>query len=296
MSTNLDDLFNQIIHSELHAQQKKKYLHDLKCRIQSTLARGDGLQKKYNELKRELMFKTNLLIQEEVNLNTEENKEKILQEKVLALEKEKDDISKYVADMQNQGEKARELFCQVVRTFIQNYGLQSDGHDRRKEEQKQALMEARLTEDDLKTELERITEKKRAAQELRAQLDREKQTSQGLQKTMKELDQLLRQLREQTGILSVRKSELNAIPHRDPEFLSLNKELESLNECSMESKCTALQHELQRLQQIWWQKEIRERKRAVTSSQPKASANEKLPMHEEEASVNKMTVSNFERE
>lgn len=54
-------------------------------------------------------------------------------------------------DMQNQGEKARELFCQVVRTFIQNYGLQSDGHDRRKEEQKQALVEARLTEDDLKT-------------------------------------------------------------------------------------------------------------------------------------------------
>lgn len=34
-------------------------------------------------------------------------------------------------------------------------------------------------------ELERITEKKRAVQELRAQLDREKQTSQGLQKTMK---------------------------------------------------------------------------------------------------------------
>lgn len=54
-------------------------------------------------------------------------------------------------DMQNQGEKDRELFCQVVRTFIQNYGLQSDGHDRRKEEQKQALVEARLTEDDLKT-------------------------------------------------------------------------------------------------------------------------------------------------
>lgn len=36
------------------------------------------------------------MIQEEVNLNTEENKEKILQEKVSALEKEKDDISKYV--------------------------------------------------------------------------------------------------------------------------------------------------------------------------------------------------------
>lgn len=54
-------------------------------------------------------------------------------------------------DMQNQGEKARELFCQVVMTFIQNYGLQSNGQDRRKEEQKQALMEARLTEDDLKT-------------------------------------------------------------------------------------------------------------------------------------------------
>lgn len=53
--------------------------------------------------------------------------------------------------MQNQGEKARELFCQVVRTFIQNYGLQSDGHKRRKEEQKQALVKARLTEDDLKT-------------------------------------------------------------------------------------------------------------------------------------------------
>lgn len=53
--------------------------------------------------------------------------------------------------MQNQGEKARELFCQVVMTFIQNYGLQSNGHDRRKEEQKQALVEARLTEDDLKT-------------------------------------------------------------------------------------------------------------------------------------------------
>lgn len=34
-----------------------------------------------------------------------------------------------------------------------------------------------------------------------------------------ELDQQLRQLREQTGILSARKSELNAIPHRDPEFL-----------------------------------------------------------------------------
>ncbi|XP_052705767.1 polyamine-modulated factor 1-binding protein 1-like isoform X1 [Crassostrea angulata] len=296
MSTNLDDLFNQIIHSELHAQQKKKYLHDLKCRIQSTLARGDGLQKKYNELKKELTFKTNLLIQEEVNLNTEENKEKILQEKVSALEKEKDDISKYVTDMQNQGEKDRELFCQVVRTFIQNYGLQSDGHDRRKEEQKQALMEARLTEDDLKTELERITEKKRAVQELRAQLDREKQTSQRLQKTVKELDQQLRQLKEQTGSLSARKSELNAIPHRDPEFLSLNKELEILNEVSMENKCTALQHELQRLQQIWWQKEIRERKRAVTSSQPKASANLKLPMNEEEAGVNKMTVSNFQRE
>ncbi|XP_052705768.1 cingulin-like isoform X2 [Crassostrea angulata] len=257
MSTNLDDLFNQIIHSELHAQQKKKYLHDLKCRIQSTLARGDGLQKKYNELKKELTFKT---------------------------------------DMQNQGEKDRELFCQVVRTFIQNYGLQSDGHDRRKEEQKQALMEARLTEDDLKTELERITEKKRAVQELRAQLDREKQTSQRLQKTVKELDQQLRQLKEQTGSLSARKSELNAIPHRDPEFLSLNKELEILNEVSMENKCTALQHELQRLQQIWWQKEIRERKRAVTSSQPKASANLKLPMNEEEAGVNKMTVSNFQRE
>lgn len=29
----------------------------VKCRIQSTLARGDGLQKKYNELKKELTFK-----------------------------------------------------------------------------------------------------------------------------------------------------------------------------------------------------------------------------------------------
>lgn len=29
----------------------------VKCRIQSTLARGDGLQKKYNELKKELMYK-----------------------------------------------------------------------------------------------------------------------------------------------------------------------------------------------------------------------------------------------
>lgn len=29
----------------------------VKCRIQSTLARGDALQKKYNELKKELMYK-----------------------------------------------------------------------------------------------------------------------------------------------------------------------------------------------------------------------------------------------
>lgn len=29
----------------------------VKCRIQSTLARGDGLQKKYTELKKELMYK-----------------------------------------------------------------------------------------------------------------------------------------------------------------------------------------------------------------------------------------------
>lgn len=46
----------------------------------------------------------------------------------------------------------------------------------------------------------------------------------------------------------------------------------------MENKCIALQHELQSLQQIWWQKQIRERKRAVTSTQPQASANEKVKL------------------
>lgn len=44
---------------------------------------------------------------------------------------------------------------------------------------------------------------------------------------------------------------------------SLSKELEAVNGEHLEEKCVALQQELQRLQQILWQKQLKERKRPV---------------------------------
>ncbi|XP_061184300.1 uncharacterized protein LOC133192305 [Saccostrea echinata] len=263
MTTSLDDLFNQIIHSELHAQQKKKYHHDLKCRIQSTLARKDGLQKKYKELQRELICKTNLLIQEEVNLKCLDHRENILRDEKASLETEKERIQKCLTDMQFRKTEALEGFCRGVRGFIQDYGLQSGGHQRRKEEHKKALEEAKQTEINLRAELEVIEERHKTLEGIEKQLNNERQSHQNLQKTKEDLDDELKKLHEQTDILTAKKTELNMVPHTDPEFLSLSKDLEIANGERLEEKCMALQQELQRLQQILWQKQVRERKRSI---------------------------------
>lgn len=53
--------------------------------------------------------------------------------------------------MQSQRERAREEFCRSMREFIQDYGIQSDGHLRRKEEQRKTMEEVRRNEGTLKT-------------------------------------------------------------------------------------------------------------------------------------------------
>ncbi|XP_022345431.2 coiled-coil domain-containing protein 172-like [Crassostrea virginica] len=299
MTTSLDDLFNQIIHSELHAQQKKKYLQDLRCRVQATLSRTEELHKKHAKLKEELIFKTNVLIGEEVNLNSEEKKEQILQEKTSALEAEKQHVGNRMAELQSQRERAREEFCRSMREFIQDYGIQSDGHLRRKEEQRKTMEEVRRNEGTLKTELEIISERNKVVEDLRKQLANEQQKVHSLQRTKEELDLELRNLREQTDILNGKKSDLNQVPYRDPEFLSLNKELETLGDQSLENECSALQQELQRLQQIWWQRQIKERQQALVSAKPQIPPKEKIPPKDkvttstEEPKANKKTMSNF---
>nr|XP_022345431.1 vicilin-like seed storage protein At2g18540 [Crassostrea virginica] len=299
MTTSLDDLFNQIIHSELHAQQKKKYLQDLRCRVQATLSRTEELRKKHAKLKEELIFKTNVLIGEEVNLNSEEKKEQILQEKTSALEAEKRHVGNRMAELQSQRERAREEFCRSMREFIQDYGIQSDGHLRRKEEQRKTMEEVRRNEGTLKTELEIIFERNKVVEDLRKQLANEQQKVHSLQRTKEELNLELRNLREQTDILNGKKSDLNQVPYRDPEFLSLNKELETLGDQSLENECSALQQELQRLQQIWWQRQIKERQQALVSAKPQIPPKEKIPQKDkvttstEEPKANKKTMSNF---
>ncbi|XP_048744520.1 golgin subfamily A member 6-like protein 7 [Ostrea edulis] len=287
--TSLDDLFNQIIHSELHAQQKKKYLHDLKCRIQSTLARKDRLQKKHIELKRELILKTNLLIQEEVNLKCEENKEKILQEEKTSLEGKKQRVQKDLTDLQFRKLEMVERFCVGVRGFTWDYGLQSGGQQRRQEELRKAVEEVKQTEQDLRKEVDDINKRREMLAEMDVQRGKEQQTLHSLQKNNEELDQELRKVTDATEALISRKSELNTVPHNDPEFLSLSKELEAVNGEHLEEKCVALQQELQRLQQILWQKQLKERKRPVA---PPVQVKEKR-MRSEELSTNRMTVSNF---
>ncbi|XP_062575263.1 moesin/ezrin/radixin homolog 1-like [Saccostrea cucullata] len=304
MTTSLDDLFNQIIHSELHAQQKKKYHHDLKCRIQSTLARKDGLQKKHKELQRELICKTNLLIQEEVNLKCLDHREQILRDEKAALETEKQRVQKCLIDTQHRKSEALEGFCRGVRGFIQGYGLQSGGHQRRKEEHQKVLEEAKQTAISLRAELDVMKERHRSLEEMEKQLNNEQQRHQNLQKTKEDLDGELKKLKDQTDILTARKTELNMVPHTDPEFLSLSKDLEIANGERLEEKCMALQQELQRLQQILWQKQVRERKRLVASSQQhpqqrsvaasqQQPPKEKLIRTELETNSNRMTVSNF---
>ncbi|KAL3864274.1 hypothetical protein ACJMK2_005971, partial [Sinanodonta woodiana] len=148
----LDDLFEQIIQTERRAQERKNFLQDIRNKLQ---LEQKGLTEKYEEgrsLQGQIDELVQKLIEEETKLKWFSNKEKILEEQLHKLAKEKECIQQQLHNEEDKAVRDTMNICNDLSEFIANYGLISNGSHYREELARKHLDELKKQEDTLSNE------------------------------------------------------------------------------------------------------------------------------------------------
>ncbi|KAL5021492.1 hypothetical protein ScPMuIL_000647 [Solemya velum] len=256
MTTNLEDLFEQIIHSERRAQERRNLLHEIRTQANDFESELCDLENEALSLRGEVVLKVQHLNEEEMRVKWLTSKQKIVEDQRRELMRRRTDLKQQLSQLKCEREGECATFCEEVRKFSENYSLTGNGRCRRESQASQAMLEKRQEEKNLLKSLESFTAHRctigaltEARETLRAELATFSQKETDLQH---DLDFELEKVKK----LEDEKNKLLVVPQKDPEFQRLQKDLEETKSESLERRCCELQLELQSLQKRVWQKQV----------------------------------------
>ncbi|XP_035675225.1 coiled-coil domain-containing protein 172-like isoform X1 [Branchiostoma floridae] len=256
---SLNVLFEQILHSEQRAQERRNLLNEVKTEIAKCQQKILETRDEQNSLQGKLVVKLQQLAEEELQLKWLETREAILIEQKQKLLKEKEGHEKQLEEVRKEVVKEREKFLSELKEFGLAYDLGGDGHVKRQESAKKEQQKLKIDEQQLENELSSYTEHKRELEEAEREKKRAEEEVASLRQKHSRLAQVLKEHHKRTADLELNKEELSQAPDMDPEFLRLKDELQVCKDDSMEAVCSALRQELRKLQQLKIKKEQEKR-------------------------------------
>ncbi|XP_046572559.1 golgin IMH1-like [Haliotis rubra] len=317
MTTTLHDLFDQIIHSERKAQEKKNYLQEVKSKLSSLETELEESEDEHKRLKGRLLLKVQHWKQEELKLSFLTSRQAILLEQRQALEVESDHVKSQLKELQTELLNTMSEFSTEVSLFGEDYDLLSSGSARREKE-------AREQADQLELPLQQLTEGKEyvkiyknsfitlfsndssnshkwevrtAGQSLEEELHQAKNNLEETKVQLAELEQEIRAAQELVEGLEKEKSHVAGLPLNGEEFKVLHKELEGLHSAHLEAKCMSLQTELNGLQQQLRLKAVQQQRKQHQHQHPQHNEDTFKPQPQESipesSTSNRLCVSNF---
>ncbi|XP_071090982.1 coiled-coil domain-containing protein 172-like [Haliotis cracherodii] len=249
MTATLHDLFDQIIHSERKAREKKNYLQEVKSKLSSL---EEGLEESKDEhmrLKGQLLLKVQHWKQEELKRSFLTSRQAILLEQRQALEAESDHVRAQLKELQTELLNAMSEFSTEASLFSEDYDLLSSGSARREKEARARAEQLEEPVHKLTKELEKYEVRKSAAQTLEEELHQANHILEQTKVHLAGIEQKISAAQELVEELKTEKSQVAGLPLNGEEFKVIHQELEGLQSTQLEAKCMSLQTELSGLQQ-----------------------------------------------
>ncbi|XP_046379083.2 girdin-like [Haliotis rufescens] len=249
MTATLHDLFDQIIHSERKAREKKNYLQEVKLKLSSLEEELEESKDEHKRLKGQLLLKVQHWKQEELKRSFLTSRQAILLEQRQALEAESDHVRAQLKELQTELLNAMSGFSTEASLFSEDYDLLSSGSARREKEARERAEQLEEPVHELTKELEKYEVRKSAAQTLEEELHHANHILEQTKVQLAELEQKISAAQELVEELKTEKSQVAGLPLNGEEFKVIHQELEGLQSTQLEAKCMSLQTELSGLQQ-----------------------------------------------
>ncbi|ESO91089.1 hypothetical protein LOTGIDRAFT_233566 [Lottia gigantea] len=261
MTSTLNDLFDQIIHSERLAQERKSHLFEVKAKIQSCQEKLLTTKEEWESQRGRQVLKIKQLNEEELKLKWLTNRELILLEQKNSTIEERKEIDKQMEDVLKTYDENLQCFMNDISQTMVQYDLTGHGIENRELELQDELNQLDKQQQKLSVdvdeydshvkEIENLCEKKSNLGEILEELNTKKnEKSQELSDTLNSLSNLEKE-----------KIRVSQIPQNDPEFCRLRSEVNYHMNNELEEQYQKLQQEVSELQHALRHKQIHKQKK-----------------------------------
>ncbi|KAI0213292.1 hypothetical protein LSAT2_001668 [Lamellibrachia satsuma] len=159
MSSSLEDLFGQILHSEQKAHERRTLINQVKNEVAKTHEKITEVQEELTSLRGKLVLKLQQWNDAQLQL-----KSSCLHQTILSAQKEEllqahYTLQKQVVDISRNIDIARQTFCKDVQDFTTSYDLCSSGTHQRELQAKDELRKLCAEEQSLNADLSSYKER-----------------------------------------------------------------------------------------------------------------------------------------
>ncbi|CAC5404964.1 unnamed protein product [Mytilus coruscus] len=195
--------------------------------------------------------------EDEIACKILQNKQKTLSEQLDILRQEFEELRNEMDELLSKKNNGTNMFCSEVEEFAIDYSLVSNGQSIREREARQEIVNLKEKHNCIRQDSQVYDEKRKVVSELNDQLkcfDEEKIKLENILHDLNcKLQDEIRLTKEKENLLSS--------PITTPEFVKLQQQLDTLKNENLEDKCNNLQKEMCRLQQLCWQKQLKDRQK-----------------------------------
>lgn len=267
MERTIDDLFEKIYQSENLAQKRNNLKNELKQAVQQTNEQLKDLQEECLSLQGQLLLKQQKLTEEELKSKWLTRQEEIFREQKNDLQQQIQALQSKKTELEEERLSEQGRFCQELEEFSARFDLTGQGTRQRELLKHDALEKLEQEEMILKEELVLYSKNQLEIDQLSSEKQNlNKQLSHLLNKN-KDLSDTLENEVKETLTMEEEKIRITNKPQRDPEFISLQRELSEAKSLNLEERCNDHQKEYQQLQQRLWQKKVQQRQQQLKQQQ-----------------------------
>lgn len=260
MST-FDGLFEQIIHSEKAAQDRKNLLLELRCKVHIGQEKVKALQQECHDLHKKLKIKLHELSDKELTQKWLTSQVSIFQDQKACLENQMLDLQNTEKSLQEKLHEEMVKLCSEMSEFASNFGLGNVSHIQREEAYSKQLMELLQDQERLRTSLQMYNDKQSVVDKLCAEKESLQKALESVLKKNTDMTSKMCDELQKTASLEEERKSVSTVPQTSLQFLSLKQQLkyEKQKSAELEDLYVHLQAELQNINQNPWQKQEQQR-------------------------------------
>ncbi|XP_052771480.1 putative uncharacterized protein DDB_G0271606 [Mya arenaria] len=261
----IDGLFEQIIHSEKVAHQRKTLLQELRQDVFTAQEKGKELEKRFSELREILKAKLDELSRHDLTVKWLSSQEQIYRDQKQELTEQLQTLREAEREHVTTYERDRLSWCEKMSGLAERYGLSGAGRETRHTEQRQQLHQLMEEMGALQAELQAYKEKEAVVVKCREERDSVRTKLEKLQEDNKKLASSLCTELQMTEDLEAECQSISDHLNTDQQFISLQQQLDEEKHRStvLGSEGTQLQSELNQLHQQLWQHQLKQRQQQM---------------------------------